>query len=1053
MAAPVVLTPEAAMSLTNDLAAADPKHDFEHDRGTPSMQARLKATVKKILGGGREEIQFSQLYDRHRDIGTVGKPRFEKARNIWNEWKTFEMVTGMKREDFFNAEGDRVGEFKTSTEQTYKFRSLRVKTGGAFEPGLTAESLFTKLTEQVPDKSDIYFTIDAVNCSFYELLTEASNKGAPEIPIKTFHYCMFREGENDSAGKVCLDPYEKATADGHKVKLKVHRDTGGGLVTYPFYDGDLKDPSTQFNSIYTVEVKGAGSGIGSTVTTFKNKGFNKTVEIVKGKKEDHPNAVNSLVPVLAQVLRLFEKEAKVTPATKHLYATALQQKRSGDWLPVLATLQPGRIPTVPAFARIATGTEDILCGAFGLNRGGDVLLTLRNIAAGGVIEQWLVYCTLQTGAETNEAFQALKAQQLVTEIQRAKVTNVEWTPAGGGAVQTKDLAELVASYQARFEERVTSLWGELDSKLGELSELIDSYVANEALRPDRIKSSADLLAKTRAVLRAMYKTARFYCQAPKIPSRIQGGEIEGEITRVKAIEDGGAGAEIAVGDYEEMASLFQELTTIKNTIQTVLKGGTKSGSVLTPEQALQRGINSIAEGATGSLASAQRREQQKYIDKFLLFSNSIFIRGNPQTNAIGLFELFTKIPEDARKAGVKTVLKTKFEALRDRLIVADDKKAITLFLKTFEVITYAEPAAGAALAADEVSEADVIACIHENDNGAYIEVEGAEAAEGAAGLAAVAEADLKEIAEEAEVEIPEPAEAAPAPILELPGRHLIQSSLFTPALRVLKSLGSAGQTLANLMSTDRFLQAQLPQAGPGAGEGGGTGRKGTGRSSLRLPSSLDLHPFTYLFFYLREIKFQLEAGNRDPNLLRLGQLLVVWFSNADSIYKTFKFRRSPFTVRYLYGLLQAILLGWAPELTGKTPPVLKEFYVSIGIDRGWLATFTATTNDGYFGSLSIPAYRKITIETMYKKAILFFYSQRMKSIAMPNEKVVGTLTHSLELLQTRVLSLLPELLDAERAFQAEPARKRGVTRRKGSAKKSLRKTLRQQSRSPPKQTL
>jgi hypothetical protein len=255
------------------------------------------------------------------------------------------------------------------------------------------------------------------------------------------------------------------------------------------------------------------------------------------------------------------------------------------------------------------------------------------------------------------------------------------------------------------------------------------------------------------------------------------------------------------------------------------------------------------------------------------------------------------------------------------------------------------------------------------------------------------------------------------------------------------------------MSTDRFLQAQLPQAGPGAGEGGGTGRKTTGHSAPRLPSALDLHPFTYLFFYLREIKFQLEAGNRDPNLLRLGQLLVVWFSSAESVYKTFNFRRSPFTVRYLYGLLQAILLGWAPELTGKTPPILKEFYTSLGINRGWLATFTTTTNDGYFGSLSIPQYRKISIETMYKKAILFFYSERMKTIAMPSDKVVEILTQSLELLQMRVLSLLPELLEAERGFQAEPARKRAVTKRKGSAKKSARTTLRQRSRSPPKQTL
>ena len=227
----VVRTPEQAMSLTNDLAAAEPKHDFEHERGTDTVQARLKAIVKKILGGGRDSVQFSDLYNKYKELGTYEKPSFGKARDIWGEWKGFEMVTGMKKENFFNAEGDKVGEFQTSTAHTYRFRALRIKSGSSYEPGLTAEVLFTKMAEQNPDKTDIYFTIDAVNCSFYDLLTDQSNKGAPQIPTKTFHYCMFREGDNDSAGKVNLDTVEAATRDNHKVKLKVHRDTGTSLVT------------------------------------------------------------------------------------------------------------------------------------------------------------------------------------------------------------------------------------------------------------------------------------------------------------------------------------------------------------------------------------------------------------------------------------------------------------------------------------------------------------------------------------------------------------------------------------------------------------------------------------------------------------------------------------------------------------------------------------------------------------------------------------------------------------------------------------------------------
>lgn len=233
---------------------------------------------------------------------------------------------------------------------------------------LTPQELYDFMAGANPS---LAFTIDATNVPFYDRMIQKT--GAAVQKIGTYVY--MRESVNDAASKVSIPNVDDAD-----VRIQTVDDTASYNVLYP----SIKDTAPaaltalleqeMFYSDYNLSLSGMGTDQPPAVTlTLYNNAFTQKVQIVKGRKEEaHPNAVPTLakrILDLAKSLKPGGEEKK-----KMEYFTALQQKRSGDWLQVLGCLQPERFGLPPS-SRIALVSLDKICVAYGLFAGVDVIMT------------------------------------------------------------------------------------------------------------------------------------------------------------------------------------------------------------------------------------------------------------------------------------------------------------------------------------------------------------------------------------------------------------------------------------------------------------------------------------------------------------------------------------------------------------------------------------------------------------------------------------------------------------------------------------------------------
>jgi hypothetical protein len=126
----------------------------------------------------------------------------------------------------------------------------------------------------------------------------------------------------------------------------------------------------------------------------------------------------------------------------------------------------------------------------------------------------------------------------------------------------------------------------------------------------------------------------------------------------------------------------------------------------------------------------------------------------------------------------------------------------------------------------------------------------------------------------------------------------------------------------------------------------------------------DLHPLTYLFFYVRDTLFQLETLRplNATTRLRFAQLFIAWIKSYKAVMKDSHPHKNPFAARVYYSVLTRFLLGHAPTATDpRQVDTARALYKALDLPLSEIANYTRDINEGYFGKAHLKHYRSISL--------------------------------------------------------------------------------------------
>lgn len=424
------------------LAAADALHDF-------GDMARVEALRAKA---GFVENAFQRIWAKTREIGTRAVPETEDPEV---EDAIFRRITGLtmtqiKEEEPIGAapkshtvlEADR-----DSIRYNWKVIKVSTKGEGRYTYHHSSAALYAAITGD-PTETSFYFTVDAAVTKFYEGLVQTDGP----MQKKAF-YVKTREGINDALGKLDLSPYVKASRTGKTVSIEVVDDDYAFETSYTPMAAGSTEPTTLFDSVYSLSLSGKQAkttkeGLEATTLTFRKRNGDEVATVTS--QEGALNTANNVTTLYDRLMRL----AGLAPATfnqrKDAYFTLLQQKRSGDWLQVLATFDAKRFRGVPVGMPIYTATSDRLCLAYGLCVGAPMIYAFYRGS------DYYITVFRPDKGETLGAAEVLRAQ-ILGELGGHTGETVPIS-CGGTAIPYR---ELMNTYRAVREEIIAKLVGEI----------------------------------------------------------------------------------------------------------------------------------------------------------------------------------------------------------------------------------------------------------------------------------------------------------------------------------------------------------------------------------------------------------------------------------------------------------------------------------------------------------------------------------------------------------------------------------------------------------------
>lgn len=422
--------------LKNTLAnksAADSWHDFHSSiSGIAYIIENNQLTYLKGLPAGVEELG---AFDDEANalssiISTPNSSECPFSRFIHGNCKGQTEIPGQN--DQYN--------ITTINNNQYSVKSLLVSSGSrktGNKEYIEASEFIDKL--EIPDYSAI--VIDATAVSLLEILKSG------DAINKTIYYAFIPEIVNDPAGKTQVDSAVFKGTNGVNLIPCLSNSPPKFNYNYSFDDSftgdDIKDneknPYKKFFTRYNfqlseLQISQKGKNLDYTtnllITSKDGENGTNSENVIDSKKK---NNITFLKSILINTIKLLGKaKPSEVKKTDFLFNTKFQQKRSGDWLQVLACLLLKSRPLKansgngPATANIEKNissvffvTHDRIALAYALLCGVECIFTHANTKS--------VYVFKQSSLE-----QIVRQQQSLLNIKKVKVTEIYNAVTGVG---------------------------------------------------------------------------------------------------------------------------------------------------------------------------------------------------------------------------------------------------------------------------------------------------------------------------------------------------------------------------------------------------------------------------------------------------------------------------------------------------------------------------------------------------------------------------------------------------------------------------------------------
>lgn len=583
---------EKIQSFLQEAAVGDASHDFSDSRAGGNL--------------------FNTIFKKYKDIGAPSFPsgveepmsEFEILNNVFQfapeGTKESDLIAKFRQNILVNNKEqtfNRWDEDKIPYKMTTKLVAKKQK-GGEYDWQLTSKEMFDFMKGS---KSDMAFTVDATNVPFYDRMLEKKGE-----QTAAGSYIYMRESVNDAATKVII-PKTTDTVVG----IQTIEDTASFNVMYPAVRSTSSEEISKlseqelFYSNYSLALASDPKKSSPSVTlSFYDKQMIRQIQILKGRKEDaHPNSVPTLSNKIRELTQYLTPKGNLNK--KMEYFTALQQKRSGDWLQVLGCLQPERFG-LAASTRITLVTLDKICVAYALFSGVDVMMTYfyMNPDPDKPNEYWMIriYKDYQATPETKEA-------QLTKIIQfYPRPESIDTFIADG---QKNGYTAYKHFYLNSWDSINTKLKNEVHASIQKINNIvfIERFDTKKFVQ-NYITPLLDT-ATTLAVFRSL---------APEIDTTYPNEEVH---LYTQAITS---------SSYTTILSKFEKFkknyTTLKNAILS------KKTSALSTEHAIQSYFTSIYN--KNKLNTKTHKDRFELISKLQIFGK-LFSSRNGGKNGVGIF--------------------------------------------------------------------------------------------------------------------------------------------------------------------------------------------------------------------------------------------------------------------------------------------------------------------------------------------------------------------------------------------------------------------------------
>jgi hypothetical protein len=489
----------------------------------------------------------------------------------------------------------------------------------------------------------IAFTIDACSVKFYERMV--GDTGSRQQNKLKAYYLLPREGINDAAGKVNIRPHENTI-----VEIEVKEDTVSTAdynVLYPITDTTRGNNLTELECFFSkfnlslTPVKAEKNGVPYTTLNITDKSFTRQVMVLKHSTEDsHPNAV----PTLSEYIEKLIATLITSTNTQQSYYAALQQKRSGDWLQVLACLQPERFG-LPKDMRPMIVSVDKICIAYALFVGVDACFTYYQQNSN---KYWLIrfhkHISALTDAQKDEAKRA-KLLGLITKFPKQEEVVVV---AG----------ETYEGYKTRYTAQYTAIEAQIKTE----------FTRELAAAPPEGRVIS-LEPKIKTILTKAMQLCAFRAILPKI----KGNDNNGVFPFTAA-------SPITTDNYNVIYDQFSNYRHNYMCLKEAIDAKRSALGILNGEGAINNYIESLSKSS-----GAANSKREKLIDKLKIFSG-VFSGSNSEINGIGIFSFLNQQLNPGEKRSLIDTLRGyigKIEKTEDKTKINDYKK----FIDTLRYLT------------------------------------------------------------------------------------------------------------------------------------------------------------------------------------------------------------------------------------------------------------------------------------------------------------------------------------------------------------------------------